>query len=341
MKRIFHWDASAFGVGLVLACSVLTFGVSGIAMAKNIQGVTSHGVAIQTPTGLAEDVKFWERVFSQVSVDECLMHDAWNLDAVYSIERIPGSSSRGRLKVIQAKKQRIRAALSRFAVGGRPANEFERKVLLSIPKRHRTIDFYTAAKDRVRCQRGVDLNPSLARSQKYLPLIRQELKKVGLPQDLAYLPHLESGFDIRAHSRAGAKGIWQFTRGGAKFAGLRVGRSPYVRTSLDQRLDPVASTKAAVGHLAEMQLKTLSWPLTITAYNYGPNGVSRAIRKFGPDYMKIRTHHKTRIFGFAARNYFPSFLAVRNVAQRFEREKREQSRKQVAVAANSKNIGAL
>ena len=86
----------------------------------------------------------------------------------------------------------------------------------------------------------------------------------------------------------------------------------------DWRTDPHLSTDAATDHLASIYLRTRSWELAITAYNYGQNGVMRAIQKFGPDYMKIRTEHKTKIFGFAARNYYPSFLAVRNVAMREE-----------------------
>jgi membrane-bound lytic murein transglycosylase D len=270
-----------------------------------------------------------------------MFHDTWNLDVIYAVESVPKMGSRGRLKTIQAKKALIRAALTRFARGAKPATKYERRLYASIPEKHRVRSFFAEAKDRVRCQRGVDLGPSLARSRKYLPMIRSELRKSNIPTDLAYLPHLESGFDVRAHSRAGAKGIWQFTRGGAKFAGLKVTNGKKGRKSIDERLDPVRSTKAAIGHLADIQSRTGSWSLTITAYNYGHNGVARAIKKFGPDYLKIRTHHKTRIFGFAARNYFPSFVAVRNVAQRYERESKSGSANHLTLASTAKKSGAL
>ena len=100
-----------------------------------------------------------------------------------------------------------------------------------------------------------------------------------------------------------------------------LGKSPK-KIAASQKADrsplPNLSTDAATDHLASIYLRTQSWELAITAYNYGQNGVMRAIQKFGPDYMKIRSEHRTKLFGFAARNYYPSFLAVRNVAIREE-----------------------
>ena len=143
-------------------------------------------------------------------------------------------------------------------------------------------------------------------------MIKRTLKNKGLPEELAYLPHLESGFNQFATSKAGAKGLWQFMPRTARAEGLKVQRKN------DWRTDPRLSTDAATDHLASIYLRTRSWALAITAYNYGQNGVMRAIQKFGADYMKIRSEHKTKLFGFAARNYYPSFLAVRNVAMREE-----------------------
>jgi len=325
--------AAAFGTSVFL-------GMPTAGYAKTPQSVGNRHV-IHVPVGLENDIKFWERVFSSVSPDQCLFHDSWNLDVVYAVEKVPKSGSRNRMKNIQTRKHLIRSALSRFEKGTKPTNKFERRIYDAIPPKHRTAAFFAAAKGRVRCQRGVDLRPSLARSQKYLGMIRSELQKKKLPADLAYLPHLESGFNVRAHSRAGAKGIWQFTRSAAQFSKLRVVKGQKGNFSVDERLDPWKSTRAAAIHLAEIFESSGSWPLAITAYNYGHNGVARAVKKFGPDYLKIRIHHKTRIFGFAARNYFPSFIAVRNVAKRFESERREQSRKSVTLASTGGKAGAL
>jgi hypothetical protein len=123
---------------------------------------------------------------------------------------------------------------------------------------------------------------------------------------------LESGYQVKAHSKAGARGIWQLMPATARLNGLKVTRHQ------DSRLDPYMATKTAARILSNLRQQMGSWPLAITAYNYGPNGMARAIKKHGVDYMRIRSRHQTRVFGFASKNYYPSFLAVRNVAIRLE-----------------------
>lgn len=267
---------------------------------------------LQVPKGLERDVKFWERVFTDVDPDECVFHDEWDLDVIYYVSKVPRvKTSRGNL-VLKNHLKKIRVALTQLSRKGKPTSVFERKIFLAVPEGRRHRAFFSEAKDQVRCQRGVEFEKSFARSRQYIPMIKRSLREKGLPEDLAYLPHLESGFNRFATSRAGAKGLWQFMPHTARAEGLVVKRRK------DWRVDPHLSTDAATDHLAGIFLRTRSWELAITAYNYGVNGVMRAMQKFGGDYMKIRSEHKTSIFGFAARNYYPSFLAVRNVAKREE-----------------------
>ncbi len=268
--------------------------------------------SLETPEGLQTDVKFWERIFSAYNPEECVFHDEWNLDAVYYVAPVPRVGRATGSTLLKRHLKSIRAALSNLALRGEPYSTFERSIVSALPERLRNRKFYTIAQGQVRCQRGVEFQKSLNLSRQYIPMIKETLREKGMPVDLAYLPHLESGFNRFATSRVGAKGLWQFMPGTARQEGL------VVRRAKDFRTDPVRSTDAATDHLASIFLKAKSWELAITAYNYGENGVLRAIQKFGPDYMKIRTEHKTRIFGFAARNYYPSFLAVRNVAMRDE-----------------------
>ena len=268
--------------------------------------------SLQVPKGLERDVRFWERVFTDVDPEECIFHDEWDLDVIYYVSKVPRvKTSRGSL-LLKTHLKKIRTALTQLSRRGRPTSAFERKIFLAIPEGRRHREFFSEAKDQVRCQRGVEFETSFARSRQYIPMIKRSLREKGLPEDLAYLPHLESGFDRFATSRAGAKGLWQFMPHTARAEGLVVKRRK------DWRVDPKLSTDAATDHLAGIFLRTRSWELAITAYNYGINGVMRAIQKFGDDYMRIRNEHKTSIFGFAARNYYPSFLAVRNVAIREE-----------------------
>ena len=266
--------------------------------------------AMPTPKGLEGDIRFWEAVFETYTPEQCVFHDKEDLSIVYVVKKLPGSTPQAQVRNGRRYIAAIRASISYLADGGAPRNLLERRIEAVTPPESRTPAYYRTAMNNVRCQRGVDLGPSFVRSRQHLGMVKRVLSKHGLPEDLAYLPHLESGYHLQAHSRAGAKGIWQLMPATARLMGMRVSKST------DQRLSPYKSTIVAASIFKDLFASTGSWPLAVTAYNYGPNGMRRAIRQWGKDYMNIRENHKTSIFGFASRNYYPSFLAVRNVAER-------------------------
>ena len=114
----------------------------------------------------------------------------------------------------------------------------------------------------------------LARSTKYLPMIRRELAKAGLPQDLAYLSMIESGYTPTARSTAGAVGLWQFMRDTGKHYTLRI--DDYI----DERRHIEKSTKAAVDMLGELYKDFGDWHLAVAAYNGGPARVQNGLARF-------------------------------------------------------------
>ncbi|MDR0477718.1 MAG: lytic transglycosylase domain-containing protein, partial [Desulfobulbaceae bacterium] len=114
----------------------------------------------------------------------------------------------------------------------------------------------------------------LARSTKYLPMIRRELAKAGLPQDLAYLSMIESGYMPTARSAAGAVGLWQFMRDTGRRYTLRI--DEYV----DERRHIEKSTKAAVNMLGELYRDFGDWHLAVAAYNSGPARVQNGLSHF-------------------------------------------------------------
>jgi membrane-bound lytic murein transglycosylase D len=113
----------------------------------------------------------------------------------------------------------------------------------------------------------------LERMGKYAPLIRNELRERGMPQDLLYLAMIESGLSPDAYSRAHAAGIWQFIEETGERHGLEV--SQY----LDERRDPVKATAAALDYLQEMYDRFGSWYLAAAGYNTGENRVGRLMRE--------------------------------------------------------------
>jgi len=112
------------------------------------------------------------------------------------------------------------------------------------------------------------------RNSIWFSFIGNELKKAGLPNDLRYLPILESGLNGLAISGKGAKGPWQFVAGTAERYKLRR-ISPY----LDERSDFIASTRAAKDYLKDLYSRFGSWSLALAGYNTGEDGLARTLRK--------------------------------------------------------------
>ena len=143
-------------------------------------------------------------------------------------------------------------------------------------------------------------------SEFYMPMIEEEIDKRGLPQELKYLPIIESAMNPRAKSRMGAKGLWQFMFTTAKHCGLK--SNNYV----DERLDPLKSTKAALSYLEEMYGLFHNWELAIAAYNCGPGNVNKAIKRsektdFWEIYPWLPAETRGYLPGFIAANYIMTF----------------------------------
>ena len=115
----------------------------------------------------------------------------------------------------------------------------------------------------------------LALSQYYFPIIEEELAAAGLPLELRYLPIIESNLSIRATSRMGAVGLWQFMPATGKNLGLEI------NSLVDERCDVLKSTRAACKFLAYLYKVYGDWSLAIAAYNCGPGNVNRALARAG------------------------------------------------------------
>src|SRR5690606_1971050 len=143
----------------------------------------------------------------------------------------------------------------------------------------------------------------LVRSGAYRDHIERIARAKGLPVELAALPHVESSFHPGAFSSAAASGMWQFMRETAQ-------RFMRVDLLVDERLDPYRSTYAALDMLAADYRVLGSWPLALTAYNHGVNGIARAVRDTGTnDIGRIIAEYRGSRFGFASRNFYPQFIA--------------------------------
>ena len=142
----------------------------------------------------------------------------------------------------------------------------------------------------------------LALSKYYFPMIDEELLKAGLPIELHAMAIIESALQIKAYSRAGAAGLWQFIPTTAKAYGLEI------NSMVDERYDAVKSTKAACRYMKNLYDMYDDWSLAIAAYNCGPGNVNKAIARTGGNpksFWDVYDHLPRE-----TRGYVPAFIAA-------------------------------
>ena len=146
----------------------------------------------------------------------------------------------------------------------------------------------------------------LARSSRYLRMMKNILREEGVPEDIAYLPLIESGFYNHAYSRSRASGPWQFIRGTGRRYGLKID------WWVDERRDPVKSTYAAARYLRDLHEMFGSWSLALAGYNAGEGKIKRALKVTkAKDFWSVM---RTMAIKRETFNYVPKFIAARQIA---------------------------
>jgi membrane-bound lytic murein transglycosylase D len=272
---------------------------------------------------LEERVQFWVQIFTKYGKDQVVFHDRNDPGIVYStldfseVAPVRSGASYERYKgdATDAEVARIQASLLYLADGAEPRNAFERRVERLFRRYgdwRRQAEYRDAAGlKRVRSQTGIKerFRDGLQRSTRFLYAIEHIFRERGLPTEIARLPLVESSFDYNAYSSVGAAGIWQFMRGTARH---------YMRVDniVDERRDPIISSRAAADYLARARSTLGTWPLAVTSYNHGVTGVLRASREVGTtDIAKIIERYDGTSFGFASKNFFVEFLAALEVSK--------------------------
>lgn len=259
------------------------------------------------PDSIRPAIAFWTRVYTEADTNSGFLHDARNLTIIY--RKLPRDR-----KTINSTRDRIRDDLKVLATGKRSGLTASQQALLDLWGHDTANKRFEEAAGNIRWQLGQSdrFIAGLKRSGAYRSHIENVIRSKGLPMELAILPHVESSFHPGAYSSAAATGMWQFVRSTAQ----RFMQVDYV---VDQRLDPYAATNGAMD-LLEYNYNALgSWPLALTAYNHGANGIARAVRDVGStDIGRIISEYHGPRFGFASRNFYPQFLAAMEVDKHAE-----------------------
>jgi membrane-bound lytic murein transglycosylase D len=268
MRRPIHSPAHSLLTGLALLIT-LAYGVSAFAQEPPFPVLP----------GLESSVNFWKQIFTRYGFADVVLFDPIDPSMVYRVLRVP-------------ENEQGRAAVDR--------------------ERARVVADYDLIDDetRIRSQRGAKEHfaEGLRISGRYMAQMQKIFRDEGLPVELAYLPLVESSFNIRARSGVGAVGMWQFmAETGKKF--MRVD------AAVDERRDPMASTRAAARLLKENYRILGNWPLAITAYNHGTDGIFRGIKAVESDNLvDLIQRYQSPTFGFASKNFYAEFLAVVDIA---------------------------
>lgn len=161
------------------------------------------------------------------------------------------------------------------------------------------IDQYTG-----RLRRSVSI--MLGAQNFYVPMFEEALEAEGCPLELKYLPIIESALNPNATSRVGAAGLWQFMVNTGKQYGLEI------NSLVDERRDPLKSSKAAAEYFKKLHERFGDWTLVIAAYNCGPTNVEKAIQRAdgSKDYWEIYPYLPSE-----TRGYVPAFIAANYIMQ--------------------------
>jgi len=271
------------------------------------------------PPGLRANVDFWKKIYTEYTTNQMVIHDSNNLNVIYAVVdlsnglRIGNKIKKWKISEVRKKYRNILISIHHKIKKGRMLNDEE----IEVYKKFDNIDKpnkFLAAAENIRGQLGQRdrFIEGLKRSGRYMDRIKEVFKDYGLPEELTVLPHVESSFNYRAYSSAGASGIWQFTRSTGRLF-------MQIDYAVDERNDPITSTDAAAKLLKRNYEELGSWPLAITAYNHGLAGMKRAKERIGDDVMDVINGYRSRIFGFASKNFFCEFLAALEIVNDYRK----------------------
>ncbi|MBU2590711.1 MAG: transglycosylase SLT domain-containing protein, partial [Nitrospinae bacterium] len=271
------------------------------------------------PPELRPRVDFWKDVYTLYTTKQVVIHSSINPHIIYKVVDISnqngqtrGYSSRAVQNEIKREKRRIVTLLEQIHHKNKTHSRLSKEEMgvASLFSLAKTQGDFLAESRNIRSQLGQSdrFVEGIRRSGRYLDKMKEIFKDEGVPVELTALPHVESSFNYEAYSSAGAMGIWQFMRS----TGKQFMRIDYV---VDERRDPLVATRGAARLLKQNYATLGNWPLAVTAYNHGLQGMKRAQNNVGNNIAEVIDNHKGKYFGFASKNFYSSFMAAVEIMQ--------------------------
>lgn len=281
---------------------------------------TNSSDAFEVSSALRNRVDFWKKIFAKYGEHEVVIHHRKYPQASFKVldfrdaaRRYDGAAlEKFKKKITDDRVDQVKDVLRRCGRGNGPANDFEEGIFDAMKLVPGRVSLATKCRiaieeDLVRTQTGIKerYEQALIRSGRYLEHIENIfVNEFGLPVEVTRMPFIESSFDYKANSSVGASGIWQFMP--------RTGRLYMtINKAVDERRDPIVSSRAAARYLKQAYGRLGTWPLAVTSYNHGVAGVASKVRSAGTnDIDNLIEDPDLQPFGFASGNFFPELLAA-------------------------------
>jgi membrane-bound lytic murein transglycosylase D len=285
------------------------------ALQKDGESVEISGQFV-VPATIARRYNFWRRIYSLWGKDQYVMHIAQYPEVV--LEALDASRLGDQTGPV-AKEIAVKKV-------ARVQKENYQRLLLSMHQHRKTPELFTPsmlkiaaamahisdsnkfqiAAQSIRLQRGQRdfIAIGLAVAPKYLTHIEEEFKSQDIPVEITRLAFVESSFNLSAHSKVGASGVYQIMPATGK-------QYLKMHSGVDERNEPIKASRAAAKLLRLNYKLTGNWPLAITAYNHGVGGIRKAVKTVGSDNIcDLINKYEGNAFGFASKNFYASFLGV-------------------------------
>lgn len=274
--------------------------------------------AFAVPTGMEQRVNFWIDIYTKYTTDQGLLHDSKYVHIVYEPVDFRDIMANEDLNLYQKEKARrdrmneakdkIRDRLKRLqrlsSSAGLEGEDLRYWYMFNeVTDKDKFVD---ASKDgRLRFQLGQKdrFIQGIYQSGRFVREMERIFREEKLPIELIRMVYVESSFNLKARSKVGASGIWQFMRGTGK-------QYLKIDAAVDERNDPILATRAAAKKLRSNYKMLESWPLAVTGYNHGPYGIRRLVNKAGTRDIAELTDVRKGSFGFASASFYASFLAA-------------------------------
>jgi membrane-bound lytic murein transglycosylase D len=271
------------------------------------------------PAEVNRRVKLWTKIFHKYPSTTVIVHEIDDPNRIVDLidyrvyagreNRTGPVPRREREDVTSKYLKRYVKAVDRFATEGEAAvrhGAIEKRIYRVYSQSPEALARLYAGKVKLRAQTGLadDYVQASAIARAYFPYMEQVFRQAGVPVRLTRLAFVESMFNLKARSKVGASGIWQFMPDTAR-------NYVSVTSMVDERNNPYKATRAAAQLLLTNYRELGSWPLAITAYNHGRMGMMKAIKQLATDDLgEIIKRYESGSFGFASKNFYAEFLAA-------------------------------